>query len=59
MFGHSWVILLVILILVLIVVGPGKLGKLGGALGEALREFRKTQADDKAGKSGPPPSTSS
>ena len=58
MFGHSWVIFLMILILVLIVVGPGKLGKVGGALGEALREFRKTQTDDKAGKSGPPPPTS-
>ena len=45
-FGHSWIILLVILIIVLVVFGPGKLGQVGAALGKSIREFRKTSNDD-------------
>ena len=40
-FGHSWIVLLLILVIVLIVVGPGKLSHLGGALGRSIRDFRK------------------
>jgi sec-independent protein translocase protein TatA len=46
--GHSWIIALIILVIVLVLVGPGKISELGGALGRAVRDFRKTQeqADD-------------
>ena len=43
-FGH-WYILVLILVIVLIVYGPGKLPEVGGALGKAMREFRKTSSD--------------
>ncbi len=41
--GHSWVIALLVLAIVLIVVGPGKLSQLGGALGKTVKDFRKAQ----------------
>jgi len=44
LFGH-WYILVLILVIVLIVYGPGKLPEVGGALGKAMREFRKTSSD--------------
>lgn len=37
--GHWYIIAL--LIVVLIIFGPGKLPELGGAVGKAIREFRK------------------
>ena len=37
--------LVVILIVVLIVFGPGRLPELGGAVGKAMREFRKATND--------------
>ena len=43
-FGH-WYWLLLILVLVLIVWGPGKLPEVGGAIGRAMREFRKASSD--------------
>jgi len=43
-FGH-WYLLLIILIIVLIVYGPGKLPEVGGAIGKAMREFRKASSD--------------
>jgi sec-independent protein translocase protein TatA len=43
-FGH-WYLLLIILIIVLIVYGPGKLPEVGGAIGKAMREFRKASTD--------------
>lgn len=42
--GH-WYILLIILAIVLIVYGPGKLPEVGGAVGKAMREFRKASTD--------------
>ncbi len=36
--GH----LILILLLALIIVGPGKLANLGGALGKSVREFRQS-----------------
>jgi len=43
-FGH-WYILLIVLAIVLIVYGPGKLPEVGGAIGRAMREFRKASTD--------------
>jgi len=41
--------LLIILAIVIVVFGVGRIGKLGGELGSALREFRKgLGSDDKA-----------
>ena len=47
--------LLIILVVVLVLFGPGRLAGIGGALGQAIREFRQgagTEADNK-----PPVST--
>jgi len=41
-FGHSWIVIVILLVIVLIIFGPGKLGQVGGALGKSLREFRKS-----------------
>ena len=37
--------LVVILVVVLIIFGPGRLPELGGAVGKAMREFRKATSD--------------
>jgi sec-independent protein translocase protein TatA len=37
--------LLLILVVVLIVFGPGRLPELGGAVGKAMREFRKATTE--------------
>ena len=37
--------LVVILAVVLIIFGPGRLPELGGAVGRAMREFRKASSD--------------
>jgi sec-independent protein translocase protein TatA len=44
LFTH-WYILLLVLAIVLIVYGPGKLPEVGGAIGKAMREFRKASTD--------------
>jgi sec-independent protein translocase protein TatA len=44
LFGH-WYVLVIILAIVLIVYGPGKLPEVGGAIGKAMREFRKASTD--------------
>jgi sec-independent protein translocase protein TatA len=57
MFGHGWILVVVLLAIVLIVFGPGRLGQVGGALGKSINEFRKSQqSEDKASKE---PDTSS
>ncbi|TMD94430.1 MAG: twin-arginine translocase TatA/TatE family subunit [Chloroflexi bacterium] len=38
-----WLVL--ILVIVLIIFGPGRLPELGGAVGKAMREFRKATTD--------------
>lgn len=38
--------LLLILLIVLIVFGAGKLGQVGGALGQSVREFKSTVGDE-------------
>lgn len=43
-FGH-WYVLVIVLAIVLIVYGPGKLPEVGGAIGKAMREFRKASTD--------------
>jgi sec-independent protein translocase protein TatA len=44
LFGH-WYVLVIVLAIVLIVYGPGKLPEVGGAIGKAMREFRKASSD--------------
>ncbi len=41
----------VILGILLIVFGPGRLPEIGGAIGKALREFRRSKTEDKDGSS--------
>jgi sec-independent protein translocase protein TatA len=40
--GH----LILILVIALVIVGPGKLSNLGGALGASIRDFRKAVGND-------------
>ncbi len=44
--------LLVILVIVLIIFGPSKLGDVGGALGKAIRDFKRSmnEPDDTTAK---------
>ena len=44
--------LIIVLVIVLIIFGVGRLPEIGGALGKALREFRKSQSakDDPIGQ---------
>ena len=37
--------LIIILVVVMIIFGVGRLPEVGGALGKAIREFRKTQTE--------------
>jgi len=59
-FFNHWYVLVLVLLIVLIVYGPGKLPDVGGAIGKAMREFRKASSDlqdeIKKGASGTPPS---
>jgi sec-independent protein translocase protein TatA len=41
--GHYWIIGL--LVVVLIIFGPGKLPQIGGAVGTAIKEFRKATGE--------------
>ena len=41
--GHWWIIGL--LVVVLIIFGPGKLPQIGGAVGTAIKEFRKATTE--------------
>ena len=43
--GLSPIHLLLILVIALIVVGPGRLPEVGGALGKTIKEFRKAATD--------------
>jgi len=44
-FLSHWYVLVIVLAIVLIVYGPGKLPEVGGAIGKAMREFRKASTD--------------
>jgi sec-independent protein translocase protein TatA len=44
-FGGHWTYLLILLVVVLIIFGPGRLPELGGAVGKAMREFRKATTE--------------
>lgn len=50
--GH----LVVILVIALLVLGPGKVGELGGTLGRAVKDFRDA-ADGKLASAPPAPSS--
>lgn len=43
--GHSWIFLVLLLAIVLIIFGPGKLSQLGGALGQSVKDFRKSHEE--------------
>jgi sec-independent protein translocase protein TatA len=45
MFGQHWVWIVILLVVVLIIFGPGRLPELGGAVGKAMREFRKATTE--------------
>jgi sec-independent protein translocase protein TatA len=45
MFGSHWVWIIILLVVVLIIFGPGRLPELGGAVGKAMREFRKATTE--------------
>jgi sec-independent protein translocase protein TatA len=45
-FLQHWPIIL-LLVVVLIILGPGKLPQIGGAIGGAIKEFRKSTSDRK------------
>jgi sec-independent protein translocase protein TatA len=45
MLGLHWGWILLILVAVLIIFGPGRLPELGGAVGKAMREFRKATTE--------------
>ena len=38
--------LIIVLVIVMIIFGVGKLPEIGGSMGKAIREFRKTQTSD-------------
>jgi sec-independent protein translocase protein TatA len=42
--------LLILLVIILIIFGPSKLGDVGGALGKAIRDFKKAMNDDDSSK---------
>ena len=41
--------LIIILVIVMIIFGVGRLPEVGGAMGKAIREFRKSQTPSEAG----------
>ncbi len=45
MFGIHWGYIALLLVVVLIIFGPGRLPELGGAVGKAMREFRKATSE--------------
>jgi sec-independent protein translocase protein TatA len=42
--------LIILLVVVMIIFGVGKLPQVGGAMGKALRDFRKAQDGEEAGE---------
>jgi sec-independent protein translocase protein TatA len=44
-FGIHWGYIALLLVVVLIIFGPGRLPELGGAVGKAMREFRKATSE--------------
>jgi sec-independent protein translocase protein TatA len=57
MFGLSPAHLVIILVIALVVIGPGKLPEVGGAIGKSIREFQKAagqiQEPTQAGQAAP------
>jgi len=43
--GIGWPELVIVLVIVMIIFGVGRLPEVGGAMGKAIREFRKSQSD--------------
>ena len=47
--------LLILLVIILVIFGPSKLGDVGGALGKAIRDFKRAMYDPELPKPNPPP----
>lgn len=45
MLGAHWLWMIILLVVALIIFGPGRLPELGGAVGKAMREFRKATSE--------------
>lgn len=58
MFGLGVPELVIIFIIALIIFGPMKLPEIGGAVGKAIREFRKASSDTKKDLTIEPPKES-
>jgi sec-independent protein translocase protein TatA len=43
--GAHWLWIIILLVVALIIFGPGRLPELGGAVGKAMREFRKATSE--------------
>lgn len=46
MFGFHWPELILLVIVALVIFGPKRLPEIGGALGQSLKEFKKSTSDD-------------
>lgn len=42
--------LLILLLIILVIFGPSKLGDVGGAMGKAIRDFKKAMNEDDSAK---------
>lgn len=54
LFGFHWIWAVVLLVIIVIVFGVGRLPSVGGALGRAIAEFRKSSREDEANLEKPP-----
>jgi sec-independent protein translocase protein TatA len=46
----GWPELIVIMVIALLLFGPERMAGVGGAVGQAIREFRKTLREDEGGR---------
>ena len=55
--GFGWPEIVIILAIVLIIFGVGRLPEIGGAMGKAIREFRKSVKDESGNEGESPTAT--
>ncbi|HXD89444.1 MAG TPA: twin-arginine translocase TatA/TatE family subunit [Candidatus Binataceae bacterium] len=48
--------LLILLLIILVIFGPSKLGDVGGAMGRAIKDFKRAMNDDAPAAAAPPKS---
>jgi sec-independent protein translocase protein TatA len=51
--------LLILLLIILVIFGPSKLGDVGGALGRAIKDFKRAMSDDAPATAAPPKNVAS